>query len=264
VYFGIPITVTPQVVLSEPTSTVDVRAGSTVEVVLNTGDVVPGAVVKLYLDNRPFGGNLRADVTPPVVPTNTVARLSIPIGTAAIPNAAWPRRFQVVAEVMVNATVFPATAPGVVRVRQEVEILSAAMLNYVCTPRFLVTGGERDFVGIEVTWRGGGFEEREPHAEVQLWFSDDGTVPANGAQDTTHAIMLRGVESPNVTRVVRLAASELVSISGSLGDPVGANLDRGSYQVLTVVEPPGFGRIISPPHPTPVEVCFRFGAVDSR
>ncbi len=263
-HFGVPIIVPPLVILSEPLSILDVRAGGAFDVVLNTADVVPGASVKLFLDNRPFGGNVRADVTPPIVPTNTMVRLPLVVNGSGIPNGAWPRRFQVVAEITVSGTPFTATAPGLVRVRQEVEIVSVAMLNYVCTPQFLVTGGEREFVGIEFAWRGGGFEEREAHAEVQFWLSDNGTIPANGIQDTAHAIVLRAVESPNVIRVVRLEPSELTSNPGSLDDPIGVALARGSYQMLSLVEPQGFGRITSPPHPTALDVCFRFGAVDSR
>ncbi|MGB2984930.1 MAG: hypothetical protein WBE26_03525, partial [Phycisphaerae bacterium] len=262
VYFGVPASgevtpPSPALALLEPSDAVRTRLGESINVFLEATDIPPEAQVRLFLSNTAYGGAVRAEVTPVNLLQNRATALTL-LPSAAIPNDAWPRQFNLEATVEVDG-VDPTVALGCVWVRQEVEILSVEMMNYSCEPGVEPEPGDREFVGLEITWYGGGFEEREPHAEVKFWVTNDGAVPYNGEPDSKHRIIQTALESPspNVNRVSQVSIWRAVGFPYGLGDEVGSALDPGAYQLMTTVEPEGFGRITSPPHPDWVELCYR-------
>ena len=69
-------------------------------------------------------------------------------------------------------------------------------------------------MGREITWYGGGFEEREPHAEVQFWVTNDGAIPYNGEPDSKHRIIQTALESPSamISNIVTSARADVSSM----------------------------------------------------
>jgi hypothetical protein len=130
------------------------------------------------------------------------------------------------------------------------------MVNYSCEPGSEPAPGDREFVGLQIKWYGGGYQERETHAEIQFWVSGDGSVPENGAPDRRHMVIQTAPESPNAERVSKVDIRRAAGFPGRLGGDLGFTLDSGDYVLVTVVEPEGFGRIVSPPHPEVVKLCL--------
>ena len=275
IYFG--IVAPPELSLTEPSQEIFTRVGEIIQVSLETVNVAADADLRLYLTNMRYGGNLRVDVTPDQVGQNQVTALTLrsstgiipndddcltpQSSTGVIPNCAWPRQFDLEAELIVDGSVAVSTvAPGSVWIRQEVEVTSVQMVSYTCTGSNEASPDPRDFIGVKVTWFGGGFgfkeRELEPHAEIHFWISNDGSVPSDDQADSGHRDFHTASESPNRTRIEQIEFAQLAGAweipDGQLCGPI----CQGTFHVITVVEPIGFGRIISPPHSSPIEICF--------
>ena len=106
-------------------------------------------------------------------------------------------------------------APGSVWIRQEVEVTGVEMINYTCTGTSEPSDDPRPFLGVEVTWFGGGFRERELHAEVHFWISNDGNVPDDDQADSGHRVFRTALESPNLNRVELVDFARLADIRDS-------------------------------------------------
>jgi len=261
IHFGVsklPDQPNPVLILHVPHAPLKVRLGYTIDVVLETSDVPHDADVRFYLSNLASDdGTVFAEVHTASVNLNGVNELTIPSSELDIPNDAWPRQFDLEVEVNVDGTAYTAVAPGAIWIRQEVEVLDVDMVNYECTPGSDPLIVDREFVGVEITWYGGGFLEREVHADVVFWLSDDGTVPINDEPDDQHRAFHTVLESPNIIRVEQIHISRVIAIRAIPGgEELRPAVDSGPYQVITAVEPEHFGRITSLPHPSFVEVCF--------
>lgn len=246
----------PTLTFREPSVPVKARMGDVVTVWLEAENLPPDAEVQLTLTNVPYGGDISVDVTPASLVLNEATVLALPSSEEDIANRDWPRQFDLTAGVHVDGTEYTSVAPALVWIRQEVEVLGVEMVNYTCEAGSEPVGDEREFVGLEIAWYGGGFEQREAHAEVRFWVSDDGTIPVDDEMDGRHWVIHEALESPNIKRTQRV---HLFRIVGPVitGDIVNATLLRGDYQVITIVEPEGFGRIISVPHPDWIQICLR-------
>lgn len=260
VYFGIAAPTNPQIYLTKPSSEAWVRLGGSVDVAVVTEDAPDGAEVRFYFSNQVYGGLARVDVTDLI--NSAVTELTFPASPdeMPVPNDAWPRQFALEAELWADTTLLATTvAPRSVWIRQEVEVTDVKMIRYACTGGGDPVSGDREFVGVEITWYGGGFQERQPGAEIQFWLSDDGDVPGDGQPDDRHRVFLTALESPSPDdrrQETKVSVSQVIGLRDISEDEVRPSLEPGTYYVITVVEPEGFGRIMSPPHPSPVEACF--------
>ncbi|RME38294.1 MAG: hypothetical protein D6788_07740, partial [Planctomycetota bacterium] len=239
--------------LTKPAVTVRTRAALGVIYHLRSESLPAGSSVRLFVSNLPFGGSVRAEVPPASVVQNRDALLVL---EGLIPNDAWPRRFVLEAELVTFGTSTLTTAAGDVWVRQEVEIVQVVPINYDCTPGNEPPLDSRTFVGVEITWYGGGFEEREVHAPVTFWLTADGVIPENDQRDLQHRDIFAGMESPNTTRVVRVNIPQLIidPDGGVLGP---TQLLPGLYELRSVADTAEFGRIVGEPFADPIEICFR-------
>ena len=181
-----------------------------------------------------------------------------------IPNHEWPRQFELLAEAAVDNEELSTTAPGLVWIRQEVELAEVRMVNYACSVTDRVTVTDSPFIGLEISWGGGGFGNwREMLEPVQFWLSKDQAIPQNNEDDAYHRMMYDGdLESPGLsTRLTRIDLAQAFGIDVHL--PEGAEigeleipLNTGEYYVMAVVETVRFGRVVSPAYPQPIEVCL--------
>jgi len=252
IYFGVCMPQDPELVLTVDDAPLKRRLGETIEVELETSDVPIDAGVRFYLSKVGSGGTVSAEMHTASVNLHGVNVLAISSFEPVIPNEGWPRQFDLVVEVEVCGTLYSTTAPDSVWIRQEVEVTNVEVVSYTCRQ-----GRDAQCPGLEVKWYGGGFEEQEPHADVQFWLSDDGEVPPDGAQDNTHRIIHRASESPNVDQEAQLILTRIIIYELPEGNQLGCPRGLGDYKLVTVVEPPDFGRIISS-YPDWIGVCLHF------
>jgi len=249
----------PELTVLEPSEALRVRYGDDIGLFLETANIPEGAAVNLYLTNAHVGGAVRADVTPASIGQNVSTAVTVPsLAAGVIPNDAWPREFRLEAELEVSGEVeITEFAPASIWIRQEVMIQEVLTVNYACAGNDPVDVDDREFIGLEIAWYGGGFEEREAHAPVQLWLSNDAFVPVDGLDDDHHRLFETVIESPNVPRVVRVAHWQVMGLMDEGGEELIPALEPGAYQLITVTESEEFGRIISEPHPDWFDVCLR-------
>lgn len=243
------------------------RVGLDVPFHLQATNLPASSTVRLFLSNHRRGGMLRVEVTPPdfgaMFATDTVdfvGTYAVPTN-GSLPNSAWPRGFDLEAEAVVGNTTYHAVALAPVWVRQEVEILSAQMVNYWCSPAGGATTPDEPFTGLEVAWRGGGFgDDQDVLNRVRLWLSIDGAIPASGEDDNTHRLFDDSMlEGPNQIRLTRISVPDAF---GMYYDRVGALLIMrmallpGAYQVVPQVQDDLYGTINSAAFPDSVDVCF--------
>ncbi|MCH7595716.1 MAG: hypothetical protein IID35_04075 [Planctomycetes bacterium] len=241
---------------------------------LPPGDA-PVALERWFLDNRPHGGELIVEVTTDV--TFKEGGVIVAIGSRTVPNDAWPRQFDLVTETMTGDGIEIEVAPRPVWIRQEVEIASFEQVGEPCG------GGTTtdEFVGFELTWFGGGFEQNDTARMVQFWLTMDGAIPDDGEDDATHQLVTERRASPNVLRGLRFTQSDQGGDDTGGGDPgsgeatseansgptspgggqifalvrISSSLDSGLYQLVTVFDPNGPDRTVYAPHPEVLEVC---------
>lgn len=257
VFFGVAIPEPPELSVLQPSTDVTTRLGETVSVQLATNDVPFDSEVRLFLSNLAYGGDVRVDVTPETVSLNGTSQISLTESPPIVPNLAWPRRFDLEAELLVRGSVTVVDlAAGSIWIRQEVEITDVDV-NYTCPGGVPTNPDDRLLTGIRVTWTGGGLEEGGVAQRIQFWLALDGQFPIDGQEDTQHRLFHAASESPNVERVFEVALSRLVSLPLDDGEDLPDVLESGAYSLLTAVEPENFGRIISPPYPDLIPVCTR-------
>ena len=144
---------------------------------------------------------------------------------------------------------------------QRVELLGVAAEGFTCgSSGALLTDGAR-FEGFEVSFFGGGLAEEAPGAQVEIWLSSNGVVPANGAEDATHRLLWVGPGSPNATRTVRVdldtayfGREALLTRAGGASDSP-SELEAGTYHIMVVADFMDYARTIAPAYPTTVELC---------
>ncbi len=257
-----------QIVMSQPAVDVSTRLGDFVTIRIDTAAVPEDAAARVYLTNEAFGGNVRTDVTPDDFTLDESHLLVLPESRAVLPNNAWPRSFRLEAQVAFGGDIITDEAPGDVWIRQEVEIISVAMVNYWCLDPGVPTMNDSGFIGLEITWRGGGFGGGEEVLDpIHFWLSADGAVPEDDQGDDRHRDMFDeervAAESPGpMTNLTVIELTQAIGIEmmwdeeGEVWQP-GITVEPGEYEVMAVVETDIFGRIVTPAaRGNSVEVCF--------
>lgn len=251
------VTGPPELNFVAPTGDVWTRLGEGFSFNLHAANVPANASWRFYLSNVPFGGDLlRVDVTPDPVETNQLSFIPLDTLQALIPNAAWPRQFELQAELSVGQELYSAKAGGSVWIRQEVEIADVETVNCDCHPDATPIEDERSFIGFRITYYGGGFSERERRDDVTFWLSDDGTVPPDFVGDLTHQILVDALASPNAQSVAQGGLIRLVVALHDSDGTLSLRLTPGEYFIVPVLHNTSFGSVPSGPSPQPVEVCF--------
>lgn len=258
IYFGVA---PADVSLVEPSTDVRTRVGETVPITVITTDPPAGAEVRFHLSNVAYDGSTEVDVTNLVQNAGTELTFPALAADMPIPNDAWPRRFDLQAELIVDGVVLASdVAPGLVWIRQEVEIVDVTV-NYTCPGGDPISPGDRQAVGVTITWYGGGFEERDTHANVAFWLTGDGAIPPTGGIDNQHKMIHIAPESPRIERTAELVLRRIMAEAIREEDGLVVALESGFYWLRTVVDPEGFGSIMSEPYPDRVEVCAPRGTV---
>jgi len=249
----------PRLALPHPSGPVRTRVGELIPLRIETTNVAGSADIRVRLRSMGEGAAmLDVDVTPAELTLNADTELRVPDAPGIIPNDWWPRSFELSVEVTVNGTQFSAQAPGIVWIRQEVEVRHVTMVNYWCFDAGNAVPVDTPFTGLEIEWFGGGFGPQAGVApgRVAFWLFNDPIFPGDGVQDARHRIVHEATERANHTRVTRIDYDSLIGRVAELEPSVQAALDSGEYKITTVVNAEIFGQIIAPPHPAPVEVCF--------
>lgn len=258
VYLGvsIPLPPLPSVRFLAPSMDVQMRLGESFDYELETENVPVGASLKLFLTNVPQGGTTRVDITPASVAVGELATLMLETTPESIPNLAWPREFTFEVQLTTDNRVVTAEAPGHVWVRQEVEVLSVLMLNYLCTGAITPVVDTDRPTGVEITWYGGGFKEREQRTLVDFWLVGDGGLTVDRTEDSLHRIVLTTAESPGQMRVSTIEIATIAGFPGRIDPELNPVFDAGTYQVITELIHAQWGTITTPPHPDAIELCF--------
>lgn len=233
---------------------------ATTGVVGTNGD--PRAVA---LSNEPYGGDTTVAFTPSQWLWESPSNLRIAVPRDLVPNAAWPRSFEVrVSLADDQGAELELISPSPMWLPQEVELRQATALSYRCDPSGEMTREDARFVGLAIEWFGGGLREDAPGADVEFWLSSDGQIPLTGRDDATHRLIWQSEGSPNAARTayigIDVVSSGMPTDLEALGSelPFGAGstaLDPGDYHLLSVVELAGGGRLTAPAYPTTVSVC---------
>ncbi|MDO8629196.1 MAG: hypothetical protein Q7R41_01780, partial [Phycisphaerales bacterium] len=244
-----------------------------VEVVNHPGELITVVVTfqegplprrsRVYLTNIRYGGDFRVDLTPTTGPLASSKTYTLVVNTGLVPNATWPRSFDIELETIIEGATTITFSPRPIRIRQEVEIVDVRMLNYTCTFSGPITPDATPFVGIEWTWYGGGFDESEPPANVAFWLTLNGDVPENDVTDPTHMLLLWMPASPHVTQTSRIGLDWLQGMAGTKtpNDPsivisAPPGLAPGDYHLVSVLDGAGAGRTVYAPVATPIQVCM--------
>lgn len=244
----------PSIRLVKPTVEVRTRIGLDIAIFVETADIPQEAAIRFALSNVAFGGSTRVTFSPGPISLDQDATLRLAQGT--VPNEAWPRQFELEALLVLPERTLSSTAPASVWIRQEVEVIDVRRISFDCKPGSEPTFDDRSFVGLDITWLGGGYGEREPHADVVFWLTEDDTIPDDSEPDSAHRVFLMTMESPNVIRVERVGLHAIFG-PASGGDIVIRALHPGSYWLSTVATPAAFGRVVGPTYPELIKVCFQ-------
>lgn len=251
--FGVSSAGQPELSLNEPAADVRTRLGESIDVFVHAVNLPFGASPRLFLSNEAFGGTVRVEITPPSLTFNAPIALEIPTGLGAIPNSAWPRSFELIAEVLIDSVPNTAKAAGVIWVRQEVQIVHSELVNCDCETGTLPTD-PRAFIGFNITYFGGGFTERDLRQPVEFWLTADGEIPLTGV-DVFHGILGYAEESPRLTHNVNFPINRIVTPRVP-GQQLQLLIRAGIYQIVPVVRSAEFGLMVSPPAPQTVDVCL--------
>lgn len=217
---------------------------------------------RVYLTNIRYGGDFRVDLTPTTGPLPSSKTYTFVVNTGLVPNATWPRSFDIELETIIEGATTITFSPRPIRIRQEVEIVDVRMLNYTCTFGGPITRDSSSFIGIEWTWFGGGFDESEPPVNVAFWLTADGAIPQNDMDDATHKLVFLAPASPNVTQTLRVGLDWLqgtISARTSDSQPIVTSvlsrLIPGDYHLVSVLGDGDAGRTVYAPFATPIQVC---------
>ena len=244
----------PSIRLVKPTVEVRTRLGLDIPILVETEDIPQEAVIRFVLSNVAFGGSTRVTFSPGPIGLDQDETLRLAQGS--VPNDAWPRQFELAVLLVLPERTLSSTAPASVWIRQEVEVIDVQRISFDCTRGAEPTFDDRFFVGLEIIWFGGGYSEREPHADLVFWLTEDGTIPDDSEPDPTHRAFLMTMESPNVIRLERVGLQAIFG-PASGGDIVIRALLPGSYWLSTVATPASFGRVVGPTYRELIEVCFQ-------
>jgi uncharacterized membrane protein YgcG len=242
-----------------------------VEVVDHPGELITVAVTlqegplprrsRVYLTNFRYGGDFRVDLTPLTGPIPSSKTYTLVVNTGLVPNATWPRSFDIELETIIEGVTTITFSPRPIRIRQEVEIVDVRMLNYSCTFDGSITPDPTPFVGIEWTWYGGGFDESEPPTTVAFWLTPHGDVPENDVSDATHMLLLEMPASPHVAQTSRVSLDRLYG-TASTGRVIVISLlpglVPGDYHLVSVLDGEDAGRTVYAPVATPIQVCMPY------
>lgn len=250
----------------QPSVDVRLRLGDSFLFRVEYSNLPASASPKVFLSGiSKDGQGLRVEITPPDAQPNTDLLVTLAGAAEGIPNKWWPRQFRLEAEVTIDGVRYIDAADGTLWLRQEVEILSAQMINYWCWDENLADLESTDFFGLEIQWYGGGFEGigddigRAAASPVRFWATFDGAVPDDIKGDSRHRMMKQLPESPNVVRTTRIDYATMIglgNVSGGSGPlPIEADLESGVYRIVAAAETQAFGRVLSAPV-GPVEMCF--------
>ncbi|MBI3833610.1 MAG: hypothetical protein HY287_04690 [Planctomycetes bacterium] len=215
---------------------------------------------QIFISNVAYGGSTKIEVTPAA--TGTPAKTSVySLDLSSIPNDAWPRSFDLETDLTYadgSMAAFYSMRP--IKIRQQVEVISATMLGYSCTG----LADASPFIGLEFTWYGGGFAESDTNTAVEFWLSKDGAIPATDTNDSTHRRLLQSVSSPNKQITTRVPIGTILGGGAGLGSGTGdvaSVADPGDYELLSVFSPFNSDRFISEPFGQSVTLCgYRAGA----
>ena len=252
-----PVTIT----ILDSADDVLIEGSEPFDVLVETGAPVDVERRRYFLSNLPYGGDVRVDVTPVDAPISK--RSEVSIQTDAVPNAAWPRRFDLEIETISEGRLGLHVAPRPVWIRQEVAVSNLEWVGNPCGMDGTVSLIEEPFARVNLTWYGGGYEDRDSMTHVHFWLTSNGEVPEDGVGDSTHELIYRRYSSPNEYQVFGMA---LEPVSDEVLDmlrprypvvpnTVGPGVDPGMYYLVTVLDPDGPGRTVSAPHAEQVEFC---------
>ena len=211
-------------------------------------NIPTGAEMRFTLSNEADGGTLRVevpDIGSEFDKAGSSFDLQVLLDTSDLPisNLAWPRIFQLEVEVDTGSLLVRDTAPGTICIRQDFEVVEAEVVGYLCPtfpqprPRDMhmdVDMGMDMEKGLVVTWVPGGCLP-EGSGIADFWLSADGQIPADGAEDAEHQLLLRREMVPDQMQqefVSYLIFDEL--LPGSYGVVVGLHpQDGGSPTLVT-------------------------------
>jgi len=212
---------------------------------------------RLVATNVPYGGRVTIEL--PVsawrpASGRTVPQIEVPVGM--IPNDAWPRSFDLIAELQDGLELQTVVSPAPVWIPQLVEVLGAGMMNYSCaskTPLYF------SFSGLGIEWYGGGIREDDAGTTVEFWLSGDREVPASGIEDARHRLVWRSTGSPNETLVSRVTTTAVLNggasvIASDEAAPT-TRLQSGEYQLIVVADFGTTGRVVSLAKTDPIFIC---------
>jgi hypothetical protein len=259
IFFGVSFPPPPEIIVLKPFEDQRVRLGDSIDIQLVTTDAPTGATARLKLTNQTYGGTTSVTVLDQLDPTGS-AQITLVGDPPLIANDVWPRRFDLVAELVTvtNQAIDTHVAPGSIWIRQEVEISDVAV-NYSC-PGGIPTDS-RLMPSIVTTWFGGGFEEGDTQDDdresVRFWLSKDGEIPPGELEDETHRLIHAAAQSPNVESMFRVLLSRITSLPVGEDDESTVALEEGLYWLITVVETDTLGMLPPVTYPSQIEVCLR-------
>ncbi len=222
-------------------------------------DHIDRAPSRIYLSNLNYGGRVRVDATPVDFPPPDLdlRTQAVPVRTDVVPNAEWPRQFDVEIETVEAGQVEVIVSTRPVWIVQAVEVQGAALGGgLTCIP---VLDDGATPVEATITWYGGGIQETGPQAVVRFWLSADGLAPVGSEGDALHRMIAELPASPNVmqTTTIDLAAAlaRQASDTDSRLSPQLPLLVAGPYSIVTVLDPSGPMPSISDPFLSALSVC---------
>jgi len=215
---------------------------------------------QMFVSNVAYGGSTRVEVTPGI--RGGPAKDSVySLDLSVIPNDAWPRTFDIETDfTFADGTTATYYSIRPIKVRQQVEIVSAAMMGYSCAG----IPDASSFVGLEFTWYGGGFVETDANTPVEFWLSKDGVIPTPSISDGSHRRLLQTFSSPNVLVTTRVPIGTILGGGAGLGSGTGgvaSVAEPGNYELLSVFSPLTSDRFIAEPYEEIITLCgYRAGA----
>lgn len=246
---------TNQITLVPSAEIVD-RPGELITVVVTQDVASIPRRSRVLISNQAYGGGFELDITPFIGPATSTKTYTMVVQSGLVPNAAWPRSFDIVLESILDGIVTTSRTPRPIWIRQEVEVQDLRQVNYVCDANDAIDFEPDPFVGIEWTWYGGGFGDGDQE-EIAFWLSSDALIPANGQNDGTHKLIAMKSTSPNQQRIERIALSDLrgaFSASFVVVVPGVSGLDAGWYWLIPVLDPNGSPRQLGT-FSMPIRVC---------
>jgi hypothetical protein len=229
--------------------------------------VIPAGML---LTNVRYGGDVEVQLDPPTDwrPSGRDPFMQVEVPYDLIPNAAWPRSFDLIVQYQTARGLQSVIAPRPYWIPQLADVLEATTHNMPCGMRTPL--GRNLFAGIELLWYGGGTAEHRPATSLEFWLSRDGNVPNNLHGDAEHRLLFVAVGSPNLLQLSRIDAETVLKGDVWVSPAVGMLLNReggpenasgpvplieGDYRIVIVGDYGEFGRLISVPDLAPITIC---------